>query len=149
MTAQENTPQQPQDVASLSPETIEELYASAHALYQNGAYPASGHFFRLLAMADPDNPRHWIGLGAVHQMCQEYQDALPAYAMAAMLDQQKTNPYPHLHAAECFFAIQQKDSGFSALETAESIASKQKKKYKEAISRASALREAWASQTKD
>ena len=47
----------------------------------------------------------------------KYEEALYAWAMAALLD--KSNPYPHFHAAECAFSMNNLRDAKLALKEAE------------------------------
>lgn len=92
---------------------VEDIYASGYALYEGGKYREAADCFRVLTLEEPSESRHWMGLAAAHQMLAEYELALQAYACAADLHPQ--NPYTHLHAAECFFALGKKDDAAEAL----------------------------------
>jgi cytochrome c-type biogenesis protein CcmH/NrfG len=78
---------------------------------------ALAHFFRVLCAMDCDDPKHWLGLGAAYQMLKDYDEALPAYGLAAVLDQ--TNPQVHLHAADCFIALKRIPDARNALALAD------------------------------
>lgn len=122
---------------------LDELYVMAYNFYNNGKYEDAQHCFRMLVTADEHSPKYWIGLGATHQMLKEYKDAIGAYALASLLD--KTNPYIHLYAAECFFALQQGPQGLNALKAVDQLA-KGQEQYAQLISRVALLRKTWKEQ---
>jgi secretion system chaperone SscA len=119
---------------------LDELYLMAYNFYNNGKYHDAQHCFRMLVTADGHSSKYWTGLGATHQMLKEYKDAIGAYALATMLD--KTDPYIHLYAAECFFAEQQGPQGLNALKTADQLA-KGKEQYAQLVSRIALMRKSW------
>lgn len=87
----------------LSDEEVEVFYSYAFSYYNSGHWNEAIEIFQLLCMRRPLEFRFWFGLGAVLQEQGAYVDALHAWAMAALLNQ--TNPYPHFHAAECYFSL--------------------------------------------
>lgn len=109
-------------VPQLSQEDIESLYALAHQHYENKKYQDSGYLFRLLMLADEEDPRHWMGLAASCQQNKQYHEAIVLYALTGKLDSE--NPYLPLHAAECLFAIKEVEKGLEALNFADAIAKK-------------------------
>ncbi|MCB1135458.1 MAG: tetratricopeptide repeat protein, partial [Chlamydiia bacterium] len=84
----------------LSPTTYKTLYAFAYRFYRDGVYDKAADFFRFLCLMKLDEKKHWVGLGAAEHMRGNYDQALQAYAMAALLD--ASDPFPHFHAAECY-----------------------------------------------
>lgn len=131
--------------SKLTGTVIEELYVMAYNFYNNGKYQEAQHCFRTLVGADGYSPKHWIGLGATHQMLKEYNEAIGAYALASLLDAK--NPYIHLYAAECFFAEQQGSQGLNALKTADQLA-KGQEQYAQLVSRVAIMRKTWKEQQK-
>jgi type III secretion system low calcium response chaperone LcrH/SycD len=97
--------------------TTKQLYALAYRYYESRHYREAVHFFRVLCAMDCDDPKHWLGLGAAYQMLKDYDEALPAYGLAAVLDQ--TNPQVHLHAADCFIALKRIPDARNALALAD------------------------------
>ena len=95
---------------------LESSYAEAYALYQAGKYARASDLFRSLCTESPLEARFWFGLGSCMQESGEYQNALQAWAMAALLDPK--NPYPHFHAAECSCSLNQMKDASMALKEA-------------------------------
>lgn len=122
-------------------ETINSLYAMAYRFYENGKYEDSVQFFRFLTSLAAYDSKNWTGLGASYQMLKQHEQALQGYAIAAMLN--KSDPIPHLHAAECFFALKQIPKGMKALNSAEEIIDN-REQYEYLLSRVSLLRQIWA-----
>lgn len=113
----------------LSDEAGQALYAIAYNAYQSGNYQDSTAFFRLLAFQNNDNKSAWMGLGASLQMLKKYEEAIGAYGFAAVLD--PDDPYVHLHAAECFHALNDKEKALLALNSA--LASSPKEELKKQL----------------
>lgn len=122
-----------------SQDAIEALYASGFSLYESGKYVNAVHFFRFLTLIDMNTRKHWMGLGASHQMLKEYENALQSFGYAALLNE--NDPYAHFHAAECFFALKQTDQGEQALASAETVALRQQKQYETLLARISLIKE--------
>lgn len=125
---------------TLSHETKESIYAYFYQCYEQGHYQDAVSGFRLLATVDMKNPRYWLSMAASHQMLKEYEEAITSYAMTALLSEK--DPFPHLHAAECFFSLHQLPSALSALDEAEKLA-KNQEKYNNVISQVNILRKTW------
>lgn len=126
-------------IPALPQEEIEHLYALAHHYYENKKYKDSGELFRLLMIADGEDPRHWMGLAASCQQNKQYHEAIAIYVFAGRLDPE--NPYLPLHTAECLFAIKEVEKGLEALKFAEEIA--KKNRYFTIKQEIDILRSAW------
>lgn len=101
----------------------EQFYSYGFAHYNSGNWSEAADAFRVLCTKRPLEPRFWFGLGATLQEAGSYLDALHAWAMAALL--KKEDPYPHFHAAECYFSLQDKGEGAKALREAKSLLSEE------------------------
>jgi len=94
----------------------EQFYAYAFAQYRSGALGRAAEIFHLLCARRPFEARFWFGCAAALQEEKEYERALRAWAMTALLD--KKDPYPHFHAAECCFSTRNlKDAALALKET--------------------------------
>ena len=100
----------------LSDDEVETLYLCAYSHYNSGHWTEAADIFRLLCTRRPLDPRFWFGLGAALQEGSSYFDALHAWAMAALL--KKEDPYPHFHAAECYFSLGESGDAAKALNEA-------------------------------
>jgi type III secretion system low calcium response chaperone LcrH/SycD len=129
------------DKLSLSEDCLQGLYAIAYNFYENGKYREAVHYFRVLSNIDAPTRKHWMGLGASLHMLKDYEKALAAYSIAALLDNQ--DPYVHIHAADCCFALEQKERGMKALDAAELVI-KMNKNDQKLISQLALIRQAWS-----
>jgi type III secretion system low calcium response chaperone LcrH/SycD len=103
---------------------IEAFYAQAYAHYQSNQTAEAAEIFSVLCARHPLESRFWFGLGASFMGCANYEKALYAWAMAALLD--PSNPYPHFHAAECSDSLKQyRDASLAIQEAKQRISDPQ------------------------
>ena len=95
---------------------MEELYSEAYTAYTADQYEKASLFFRWLAIFNPFETKYWMGWGASNQLLNNNEQALKAYAMAALLDTR--DPYPHYHAYECYMSMNDGREALIALEDA-------------------------------
>jgi type III secretion system low calcium response chaperone LcrH/SycD len=98
-------------------EEQERLYAAAYGLYELGDYARAAELFTELVLSDAFQERYWRGLAGACQMHSNYQEALHAWALVALLAER--DPTPHFHAAECLLSIDDQEEGLKALKAAE------------------------------
>lgn len=103
------------------------LYTQAYDFYKAGKYEDAEGLFRLLTSMTPKTLEIWIGLGASLQMQKKLQEAIDCFGVAAIIDEKEINPFPHMHAADCFWALDQKEKAFLAINSAMLIAKKETK----------------------
>src|SRR5262249_44681791 len=107
-----------------------------------GKYGEATALFRTLTVESPRGRKFWMGLGASLQMDKNYQDALYAYELAALLN--PDDPQVHIRAADCFFTQGLAKEGLLALDCAEpslkTFPTETQQSYKTHIS---LLRQAW------
>lgn len=96
-----------------SAEEEENYYATAFALYERGAYRKASPLFTKLVLANPFSCTYWRALASSKQMGREYEAALHAWALVALLAPE--DPLPHFHAAECLFALGEREEAKRAL----------------------------------
>jgi len=94
----------------------EELYSEGYHFYEKGDYAKALPFFKYLTVTEPFEERYWRGLGATLQMNKNYEDALLAWSMSAIL--KESDPLPHVFAAECLLLLENKEEASKALKTA-------------------------------
>ncbi len=94
----------------------EDLYNLAFSAYQAKRYDEAVRSFTRLVLQSPFEEKYWKGLAASSQMAQKYEEALSAWALAALFAPQ--DPTPHVHAAECYFLLDNKEEGRKALKAA-------------------------------
>lgn len=119
------------------PETLKVLYSTAYEAYMHGQYEKAADGFRLLCTMDEREPKNWMGLGASFQMTSRPDDALFAYAMAVILDDE--NPWPHFHAGECYLDKKNTVEANQAFLKAKHLALKDIKKYQAIFNRIEVL----------
>lgn len=105
-----------QEIVGFSDETMGKFYRAAFHLFENKKYEPAANAFLFLATLNPYNYEYWLGLGMAEQMCQEFEVAVDAYEMAAIVD--PTNPVPYFYLSKCFFAIHERKNALSALDLA-------------------------------
>ena len=128
--------------ADISSEAQEALYSLAYICYNQGKYGEATALFRTLTVENPRGRKFWMGLGASLQMVKNYNEALLAYEVAAML--QPLDPHVHLYAADCFFTQGLAKEGLFALECAErALKSWPAEKQSNYRTHISLLRQAW------
>lgn len=103
---------------------VDETYAIAHYYYSKGQYSDALTYFQILVTARPLEPKFWKGLGATLQMKQDFAGALGCYDKAQLLNGEQPDPYLYVHAANCFYSLDQKDNALGALEAAKQWAKK-------------------------
>lgn len=123
-------------------EEIDSVYSCAYTFYQQGHYLEASEIFSYLVVLDSLDFKNWMGLGASFQMQKKYEKALEAYSAAAVLEKTETDPLPHIHAAECLHALEEKERALLALNSAEAIATNQPK-YRKLIEQLSLIKQAW------
>lgn len=98
----------------LSPHKLELYYSKAHSCYEVGKYDEACEVFELLVAYDPFEKSFWKGLASTRQMKKDYELALKAWSMLALLAPKC--PYSHYHAAECYIAMKNYDEASLAIE---------------------------------
>jgi|SaaInlStandDraft_3_1057020.scaffolds.fasta_scaffold107148_1 type III secretion system low calcium response chaperone LcrH/SycD len=95
-------------------------YRHAHSLYTNGEYEEALPLFEELVQAVPTEKSYWFCFAAALQMTARYEEALKAYATAALFDYD--NITIHLQAAECYLRLDDAIEAEKAVVIAEDIA---------------------------
>lgn len=120
-------------------EVMEKFYGAAYNLFQVRDYERAADAFLFLTTLDPYVYNYWLGLGMSEQLKEEFQNALVAYGMAAMIDSQ--NPVSHFHSATCYQALDNLEDAKASLELAITFAdekeeyAKVKRESQEALQR--------------
>lgn len=128
---------------SLSPESIQSLYATSFRLYNSGKYEDAKNFFRILTLSDPHQRRFWTGLAACYKMLKSYSEAIECYSVAAIQD--PTDPFVHAHAADCYHALGNCQQAIGALESAIEMA-KSNTEHRALVSKLDLLHSVWSKQ---
>ncbi|MBK8896534.1 MAG: SycD/LcrH family type III secretion system chaperone [Candidatus Competibacteraceae bacterium] len=102
-------------IRGLDHQDFEAIYSVGYSLYNQGKYADAEHLFKFLCFYDHLEKKNWMGLGSSRQMCKDFDGAIQAYSYMALLD--VANPYPPLHAGDCYLALgklEEAESGFFA-----------------------------------
>ncbi len=109
-----------QSTSTLKKWNLEEqktLQLSAISFYQQKNYSLAEPLFTQLCISNPFEESFWRGLASSLQMLSKCKEALQAWCIVALL--QDNDPLPHFHAAECFFILKEKEETRKALLQAE------------------------------
>lgn len=102
----------------LSAEETEKFYTYGFCQYESGNYKEAVDVFRILCTNHPTVSRFWFALGASLQQTHLFEEALRAWAVAAILTPQ--DPMPHFHAAECYLSTKNLIEANKALDATKS-----------------------------
>ncbi|MER8447296.1 SycD/LcrH family type III secretion system chaperone [Mesorhizobium sp. M1066] len=102
-------------VIGMTDDELEAVYALGHRFYSAGKYFDALNFFRFLCMHRYIDPRFWFGFGAASQMLGDSANAVRAYGMAALLNDE--DPQIPFRAAKCLIKLDQPAAAVSALES--------------------------------
>lgn len=105
-----------------SPEAEEALYAVGHSLYQQARYAEAQNAFAYLLVKNHLRPRNYIAFGACRQAQGFHAQALPYYAVAALLAPE--DPTPVLLVAECRIATGDRAAARQSIDHAAALAAR-------------------------
>lgn len=106
----------PREALGFSDERMESIYSQAYRLYNTGKYTDATQLFRVLLIADPTDPKYYLGMAACFHMMKEFADAARIYMMCSVID--ATSPIPCFHAADCYIQVRERASAIMSLEMA-------------------------------
>lgn len=132
--------------AAFSPEEIKTVYASSYELYRSQKYDEAAQLFRFLTVLAPFEANYWKGLGASLQMKGQYNEALSCYICCQILNHEQPDPHLYVYAADCYFALDQREQGLKALEAARLSA--EEKDDEQVIHHVSLMKELWSNTDK-
>lgn len=98
----------------IAQEDVEQIYAAAAKLYENGSYSNAYNLFRLLVMIDHFDERFIFSMAACMQVQGQYFQAATSYLFAASLE--PGYPWSYFHAAECYLKLEDPGSALVCLE---------------------------------
>lgn len=104
-------------------ELMETQYRKAYKLYHKGDYKSASSAFSYLTMLNPYEYHYWMGLGISKQKERLFEEAIVSYTAAEALNPE--HPLPHLHLAQCFYAINVPDQTVDHLKKTIEIAAEQ------------------------
>ncbi|QND62137.1 SycD/LcrH family type III secretion system chaperone (plasmid) [Mesorhizobium sp. AR07] len=102
-------------VIGITDDELDAVYALGHRFYSAGRYGEALSFFRFLCIHRYIDPRFWFGFGAASQMLGDSANAVRAYGLAALLNDE--DPQIPLRAAKCLIKLDQPAAAVSALES--------------------------------
>lgn len=126
------------EMRGITHEELEAVYSTGFSFYNTGRYDDAETIFKFLVMFDHLEQKYWVGLGAVAQVKKEYAKAVVAYSYAGFLDLE--NPKPQYYAAECYYALGDKEKALSALACLEEYCPRGTEEGKEFRKKASQLK---------
>jgi type III secretion system low calcium response chaperone LcrH/SycD len=91
------------EIAGISDEKEEGIYAQAYVLYNTGRYKEASEVFRVLIMLNSTEPKYIMGLAACFHMMKQYASATSMYTMCSLLD--PNSPLPYFHASDCYIQM--------------------------------------------
>lgn len=95
-------------------------YKAAYELYQASDFKKAAAAFSYLTTVNPYEFTYWMGLGVSKQSDRAFEEAIVAFSVAEAI--LPSTPLPHLHLAQCYYAIQQKEKAISHLQQAIEVA---------------------------
>ncbi len=125
-------------LANVSEETLESLYALAYGLYSSGNYTDARTAFQALCLLSPKDERFWMGLGGSCQGLERYENAFDAYQMAAISTSLK-NPEPLLYGVQCLLKLNRKEDAIAGLQALLDLGDKDHPKTAQCREKAKAL----------
>lgn len=105
-----------QDLIGYKNETMARFYSAAYHLLSRKQYVDAANGFLFLVTLNPYVEEYWIGLGMATQQYGDYDMAMNAYEMAAIVHVE--SPVPYFYLAKCLFAMHDRESALEALDLA-------------------------------
>ncbi len=105
-----------QKIFKVSFEDLERVYKEGYHAYVHHHYQESTEAFRWLVFFNPFVSKYWFSLGASLHMSKQYEKALHAYSVTALL--RDKDPYPHYYAYICYTLMDQHEEARKALDMA-------------------------------
>ncbi len=103
-------------ICHISDATMEALYQGTKYLYENQCYEEASNALSFLTILDSQNYVFWMLLGNAEFFRKNYQTALVAYAMVALVD--PTQFACHLYSSKCYEETNDLDLAINALDVA-------------------------------
>ena len=102
------------EINGITRRELNAVYQMGLGFYKTGRFDDAEKVFTFLVMFDHLEPKYWLAAGAVQQVKRNFEKAKGAYVQATMLDIH--NAKPQYYAAECYFALGQRDDALATLE---------------------------------
>ena len=103
------------DTKGISYKELEAAYRVGYNFYTSGRYDDAEKVFKFLCVFEHTNHKYWTALGAVRQAKKNYEEAIEAYATAALFDM--NDPKPHYYSAECALFLGKLDMAENGLKS--------------------------------
>lgn len=103
------------EINGITRRELNAVYQMGLGFYKTGRFDDAEKVFTFLVMFDHLEPKYWLAAGAVQQVKRNFEKAKGAYVQATMLDIH--NAKPQYYAAECYFALGQRDDALATLDT--------------------------------
>lgn len=108
-----------QELLGYEQNLMQSHYKKAYDLFNQADYKNAAAAFSYLTMLNPYEYHYWMGLGISKQSDRLYEEAIVSYTAAEAMDPE--NPLPHLHLAQCFYALNVRELAVKHLESAINI----------------------------
>ncbi len=105
-----------QQIVEFSDETMAKFYQAAYQLFEQKRYAEACNAFLFLASLNPYHHEYWLGFAMAAQLNHEYESAIDAYELAALMN--ITSPLPYFYLSKCLFAMHNREGALQALELA-------------------------------
>lgn len=109
----------PKDVCGLTDNQMEAFNSAATSLYEEQHYDKSASVYLLLSFLDGCQPAFWLGFGNSEYYNKNYETALRAYEMAALVN--PSDFQCHLYASHCHHKLDQLDEALKSVDKALTI----------------------------
>lgn len=105
-----------QELLAYDQNLMQSQYKKAYDFFQKADYKSAASAFSYLTMLNPYEYNYWMGLGISKQSDRLYEEAIISYTAAEAMN--PDNPLPHLHLAQCFYALNVRDEAVKHLHQA-------------------------------
>jgi len=124
------------DLLGYDQNLMQSQYKLAYDFYQKADYKSAAAAFSYLTMLNPYESTYWMGLGISKQSDRLYEEAIVSYVAVEAIEPE--NPVPHLHLAQCFYALNLREEAIKHLEQAIHV-SGERPEFKEVSLKASTI----------
>jgi len=114
----------PRELYNISDEQLQLFYSAADHHYRLQHYQEAADILTVLCAFDQQNGTFWLALGNALFYTRDYEHALQAYIMSALIDPE--DPHSTLYAAHCYDLLGDKANAASFAQAAAQIREAQK-----------------------
>lgn len=105
-----------QDVLEIPTNTMDQFYLLACEMLKNKKISESSQAFLFLVFLNSSRYDYWLGLGSARQLQGDYEGAIDAFEMSAMI--QPIHPVPYFYLSKCLFSMHDRIHALQAIELA-------------------------------